>query len=167
MKNKYNYFKDPRALAEIRKHKWIESQKKGAEVGFATAAVDWIKSYGEDWEKMHVYEDNSIFIEKRKYRRFNKKFSFEAMKNNVRFLVKNINLSFLGVFFRTTKYLSVGSKLCVSFASKGSDKDVINCYGVIERACEVNRRQYEVFLKFSEHSQQEIQQWQYVRDSGN
>ncbi len=50
MKNvRYSYLKDEFALDEIRKHKWIESEKAGCEIGFATAAVDWIKKHGEQW----------------------------------------------------------------------------------------------------------------------
>ncbi len=42
---------------EIRKHKWIESEKQGHDIGFATAAIDWIKKHGEEWLKHHP-EDN-------------------------------------------------------------------------------------------------------------
>ena len=46
MENDYSFLKDELALNEIRKHKWIESEKCGREIGFATAAFDWIKRYG-------------------------------------------------------------------------------------------------------------------------
>jgi hypothetical protein len=46
---KYPFLKDELAINEIRKHKWIESEKAGQEIGFATAAVDWINKYGEAW----------------------------------------------------------------------------------------------------------------------
>ncbi len=50
MKNvRYSFLNDTLALEEIRKHKWIESEKAGCEIGFATAAVDWVKKYGEGW----------------------------------------------------------------------------------------------------------------------
>ncbi|MDP2939443.1 MAG: hypothetical protein Q8O13_05150 [Candidatus Omnitrophota bacterium] len=72
MKKRFSFLKDSRALAEIRKHKWIESEKRGQEIGFATAAVDWIKKYGEAWKKVYLKEDkeHDLFIEKRRYRRF-------------------------------------------------------------------------------------------------
>lgn len=41
---------------EIRKHKWIESEKIGRDIGFATAAIDWIKNHGEEWRKHHSNE---------------------------------------------------------------------------------------------------------------
>ena len=46
MNRNYPFLKDELALMEIRKHKWIESEKKGCEIDFATAALDWIKKYG-------------------------------------------------------------------------------------------------------------------------
>jgi len=46
---KYSFLKDELAVNEIRKHKWIESEKAGQEIGFATAAFDWISRYGEAW----------------------------------------------------------------------------------------------------------------------
>jgi hypothetical protein len=49
MENHYSFLKDEMALAEIRKHKWIESEKKGYELGFATCALDWIQKYGDQW----------------------------------------------------------------------------------------------------------------------
>jgi len=48
----YSFLNDESALTEIRKHKWIESQKAGREIGFVTAALDWIKKYGHEW---HLY----------------------------------------------------------------------------------------------------------------
>ena len=45
----YSFLQDPEALSEIRKHKWLESEKIGEEVGFATAALDWINKYGHAW----------------------------------------------------------------------------------------------------------------------
>lgn len=38
---------------EIRRHKWIESEKKGHDIGFVTAAIDWLKNHGEEWLKYH------------------------------------------------------------------------------------------------------------------
>lgn len=53
MPNKYSFLKDETALLEIKRHKWLESQKKGKEIGFATAALDWIKNHGNDWKDYH------------------------------------------------------------------------------------------------------------------
>jgi hypothetical protein len=53
MDKSYNYLKDPRVLDEIRKHKWIESEKSNREIGFASAAVEWIIKYGPQWKQYH------------------------------------------------------------------------------------------------------------------
>ena len=63
----YSFLKDELVLNEIRKHKWIESEKLGKEIGFATAAHDWIKKYGELWKQYRSKNQdlNNIFAERR------------------------------------------------------------------------------------------------------
>lgn len=34
---------------EIMRHKWIESEKLGRDIGFERALVDWIKNHREKW----------------------------------------------------------------------------------------------------------------------
>jgi hypothetical protein len=36
---------------EILKHKWIESQKAGYDIGFERALTDWIVKYRTGWRK--------------------------------------------------------------------------------------------------------------------
>jgi len=36
---------------EILKHKWIESQKRGFDVGFEWALIDWMVHYRHDWRR--------------------------------------------------------------------------------------------------------------------
>jgi hypothetical protein len=36
---------------EILKHKWIESQKAGKDVGFEWALLDWVMHHREKWRK--------------------------------------------------------------------------------------------------------------------
>ena len=35
--------------AEILRHKWIESEKAGKDIGFEKALLDWIMKYRSDW----------------------------------------------------------------------------------------------------------------------
>lgn len=49
IKNIYKDFKDLRE--EIMKHKWIESEKAGHDVGFEFAITDWMKNHRENWLK--------------------------------------------------------------------------------------------------------------------
>lgn len=34
---------------EILKHKWIESEKQGKDIGFEKALLDWIRKHREKW----------------------------------------------------------------------------------------------------------------------
>jgi len=34
---------------EILRHKWIESEKAGCDVGFERALLDWIRNHRDDW----------------------------------------------------------------------------------------------------------------------
>lgn len=34
---------------EILKHKWIESEKHGRDIGFEKALIDWISKYRSGW----------------------------------------------------------------------------------------------------------------------
>ena len=34
---------------EVLKHKWLESEKKGYDVGYSTALIDWIIKYRSGW----------------------------------------------------------------------------------------------------------------------
>ena len=34
---------------EILKHKWLESEKAGHDIGFETALIDWVLNHREKW----------------------------------------------------------------------------------------------------------------------
>ena len=34
---------------EIKKHKWIESEKAGRDIGFEDALVDWVSKHRKGW----------------------------------------------------------------------------------------------------------------------
>lgn len=36
---------------EILRHKWIESEKAGYDIGFERALLDWIRKYRDNWKK--------------------------------------------------------------------------------------------------------------------
>lgn len=36
---------------EILRHKWIESEKAGEDIGFERALLDWIRKHRESWRK--------------------------------------------------------------------------------------------------------------------
>lgn len=36
---------------EILRHKWLESEKRGKDIGFERALLDWIRKHREDWRR--------------------------------------------------------------------------------------------------------------------
>lgn len=36
---------------EILRHKWLESEKQGKDIGFERALLDWIRKHRESWRK--------------------------------------------------------------------------------------------------------------------
>ena len=42
--------------AEILKHKWIESEKAGKDIGFEKALLDWIVKHRSNWRDRRIKE---------------------------------------------------------------------------------------------------------------
>ena len=99
MKSNYSFLKDNLAVHEIRKHKWIESEKNGREIGFATAAVDWVKKYGQQWYLFRVsrQEGTDPFSEKRQFRRFPRKFPLQIKVSNRQIECQTDNINLIGL----------------------------------------------------------------------
>ena len=53
--NLYQRFLDERE--EILKHKWIESEKQGYDIGFDKALLDWMINHRKNWLKK--YNENN------------------------------------------------------------------------------------------------------------
>lgn len=43
-------------LEEVRRHKWIQSEKQNRDIGFEEALVDWMKHHRTDWRAKWVNE---------------------------------------------------------------------------------------------------------------
>lgn len=41
---------------EIMKHKWIESEKAGFDIGFERALLDWIRNHRDEWKSKREVE---------------------------------------------------------------------------------------------------------------
>jgi len=41
-------------VEEINRHKWLRSMMLGYDIGFATAANDWIEKYSAHWVRHHM-----------------------------------------------------------------------------------------------------------------
>ena len=48
--------KDKRVVEEIQRHLWIESEKAGHDIGFESAARDWISRFSQAWVEYHLPE---------------------------------------------------------------------------------------------------------------
>lgn len=46
--------RDKKALEEINRHLWIESEKAGCDIGFDSAAVDWLERFSKAWMDYHM-----------------------------------------------------------------------------------------------------------------
>lgn len=99
MKNDYSFFKDELALMEIRKHKWIESEKQGCEIGFATSALDWIKKYGFQWQQSRLApaRTEDLLSEKRRYRRFYRQLPIQLNVDNKHIGGHTYDINLIGV----------------------------------------------------------------------
>jgi hypothetical protein len=40
---------------EVLKHKWLESEKKGYDIGYSSALIDWVIKHRSNWRK---YKNN-------------------------------------------------------------------------------------------------------------
>jgi len=49
MKNSALYREFLAEREEIMKHKWIESEKAGRDIGFDAALIDWVSKYRSSW----------------------------------------------------------------------------------------------------------------------
>jgi len=46
--------RDKKVIAEINRHKWLESEIAGFDIGFEAAAEDWLKKHADAWVKYHM-----------------------------------------------------------------------------------------------------------------
>ena len=46
--------KNKQAIEEINRHRWIESEKAGYDIGFETASIDWLENFSVAWMQYHM-----------------------------------------------------------------------------------------------------------------
>ncbi|MBF0479055.1 MAG: hypothetical protein HQL26_06195 [Candidatus Omnitrophica bacterium] len=49
IKDKVELLKDRQVVDEIKRHLWIESEKAGRDIGFDSAAADWLEKFSKTW----------------------------------------------------------------------------------------------------------------------
>jgi len=47
--NNKHLLKNKKAVEEINRHRWIESEKAGYDIGFETASLDWLERFSAAW----------------------------------------------------------------------------------------------------------------------
>ncbi|MCA9408355.1 MAG: PilZ domain-containing protein [Candidatus Omnitrophica bacterium] len=120
MQSEYSFLKDELALQEIRKHKWIESEKLGQEIGFATAAVDWVNKYGNDFTQYRnkLIQTNAAFYERRKYRRYATGIPVELEINEHSYCSIAKDISLIGFSSLISNHYPVDSSVSVTMDIK-------------------------------------------------
>jgi hypothetical protein len=168
VKNVYPYLRDPRAIAEIRKHQWIESEKAGREIGFGTAAVDWIAKYGEAWKKAHAAEkrDKKILLEQRRYRRFALESTASFWCSGRRMRARTVNISCLGLLCKIRRPLELGSRVVIQWSQDGDARKDLVFEGTVERVscCRDNEGESTLLLKFNEATRKKIENLDFLRN---
>lgn len=159
MKANYSFLKDELAIMEIRRHKWIESQKRGAEMGFASAAIDWINKYGNDWliARLDSKDEDNLFMEKRVYRRVDRRIPLQIRIHQDRYIshTKDINLVGLSCVLSKEQIPQSKAKVMIDFGHKNLRNNKTCIFeSKIERVSQVkavdNHTYYKVFLPFPE-----------------
>ena len=46
--------RNKKVIEEIRRHKWLESEIVGYDIGFEAAAEDWLKKHAAAWIRYHM-----------------------------------------------------------------------------------------------------------------
>ena len=50
--------RNKKVIEEISRHKWLESEIAGYDIGFEAAAEDWLKKHAAAWVKYHTSGSN-------------------------------------------------------------------------------------------------------------
>lgn len=46
--------KNKNVIEEINRHRWIESEKSGRDIGFEQASIDWLERFSKAWMDYHM-----------------------------------------------------------------------------------------------------------------
>ena len=52
--------RNKKVIEEITRHKWLESEIVGFDIGFEAATEDWMKRYANAWIKYHMKTNNKM-----------------------------------------------------------------------------------------------------------
>lgn len=57
--------RNKKVIAEINRHKWLESEIAGYDIGFEAAAENWLKNHAEAWVKYHMNSSKQSAVKPR------------------------------------------------------------------------------------------------------
>lgn len=160
MGRKYSFLKDELAIIEIRKHQWIEGEKQGREIGFATAAVDWIKTHGEAWleARLSLLENQNNLKEKRRYRRFNYTLPIQLTINDKAIIAEAKTISLVGISCAVSECIPDQASIDVTLAFPGKGRSSSSpkfqfrsrIFRVSKPSKSRKKKVYDIFLPFTE-----------------
>ena len=52
--SKNKLLKNRKVIEEINRHRWIESEKAGHDIGFKKASLDWLDRFSSAWMQYHM-----------------------------------------------------------------------------------------------------------------
>jgi len=169
MKQKFNYLQHDKAVNEMLKHKWIESQKSGRDIGFATAALDWIKRFGQSWKRTNNINDNLVhdelqeLIERRKYRRFKANWPIKIKSDNLKLDTQIKEFNHIGLDFFSDAPIPTESYIEITVLSSNDNRTFSNMHlraKVIKntsyQGSHNQNKKYLIFTLFDRDTQQKI-----------
>jgi hypothetical protein len=59
--------KDERVKEEIGRHRWIESEKAGMDIGFDRAAEDWLNRFSDSWIRSNLNQKKTATRSARRF----------------------------------------------------------------------------------------------------
>jgi hypothetical protein len=59
--------KDERVKEEIGRHRWIESEKAGSDIGFDRAAEDWLNRFSDSWMRSNLKQKTATARSARRF----------------------------------------------------------------------------------------------------
>ncbi|OGX33758.1 MAG: hypothetical protein A2787_07845 [Omnitrophica WOR_2 bacterium RIFCSPHIGHO2_01_FULL_48_9] len=160
MKLNYSFLKDELAVLEIRKHQWIESQKQSQELGFATAAVDWINKYGQAWKQFRLGDPltPNPFAEKREYRRFNHSVPLELKIGDQSIQSTTHTISLVGFSCQIPQFIPTDTTTEVTISLSQEDRTGFRFQSRVVRVTPTPQgtSHFNIFVPFSENARNYI-----------
>lgn len=54
VKTSQKLLKNKKAIDEINRHRWIESERVGHDIGFESASTQWLEKFSKAWMQYHM-----------------------------------------------------------------------------------------------------------------